>query len=76
MLSACSRAGLLEDGMRCFDRMRLEHKVTPNAQHYGCMVDLMARAGRLGDARARREHVHGANGHGLAEPAQRVPDPR
>jgi len=23
--------GLLEDGLRCFDRMRLEHKVTPNA---------------------------------------------
>ncbi|PUZ77208.1 hypothetical protein GQ55_1G351400 [Panicum hallii var. hallii] len=52
VLNACSRAGLLEDGLRCFDRMRLEHKVAPNAQHYGCMVDLMARAGRLGDARA------------------------
>ena len=32
--------------------MRLEHKGAPNAQHYGCMVDLMARAGRLDDARA------------------------
>uniref|UniRef100_A0A0A9FMI8 Pentatricopeptide repeat-containing protein n=2 Tax=Arundo donax TaxID=35708 RepID=A0A0A9FMI8_ARUDO len=52
VLNACSRAGLLEDGLRCFDRMRLEHKVSPNAQHYGCMVDLMARAGRLDDARA------------------------
>jgi pentatricopeptide repeat protein len=52
VLNACSRAGLLEDGLRCFDRMRLEHKVAPNAQHYGCMVDLMARAGRLDDARA------------------------
>jgi len=52
VLNACSRAGLLEDGLRGFDRMRLEHKVAPNAQHYACMVDLMARAGRLGDARA------------------------
>lgn len=52
VLNACSRAGLLEEGLRCFDRMRLEHKVIPNAQHYGCMVDLMARAGRLEDARA------------------------
>ncbi|TVU28102.1 hypothetical protein EJB05_19611, partial [Eragrostis curvula] len=51
VLNACSRAGLLDDGLRCFDRMRLEHKVAPNAQHYGCMVDLMARAGRLDDAR-------------------------
>lgn len=52
ILNACSRSGLLEEGLRCFDRMRLEHKVAPNAQHYGCMVDLMARAGRLDDARA------------------------
>ncbi|KAL5207703.1 hypothetical protein ABZP36_032138 [Zizania latifolia] len=51
VLNACSRAGLLEEGLRCFDRMRLEHKLTPNAQHYGCMVDLMARAGRLDNAR-------------------------
>ena len=49
-LNACSRDGLLEEGLRCFDHMRLEHKVAPNAQHYGCMVDLMARAGRLDDA--------------------------
>ena len=49
MLNDCSRARLLdEDGLWCFDRMRLEHKVAPN----GCMVDLMARVGRL-DGRAR-----------------------
>lgn len=52
VLNACSRSGLLEEGLRCFDRMRLERKVAPNAQHYGCMVDLMARAGRLDEARA------------------------
>ena len=52
VLNACSRSGLLDEGLRCFDRMRLEHKVDPNAQHYGCMVDLMARAGRLDEARA------------------------
>ncbi|CAN6246473.1 unnamed protein product [Urochloa humidicola] len=52
VLNACSRAGMLDDGLRCFDRMRLEHKVTPNAQHYGCMVDMLGRAGRLDEARA------------------------
>uniref|UniRef100_M8AJ49 DYW domain-containing protein n=1 Tax=Aegilops tauschii TaxID=37682 RepID=M8AJ49_AEGTA len=57
VLNACSRSGLLEEGLRCFDRMRLERKVAPNAQHYGCMVDLMARAGRLDEAR-----VHGLRG--------------
>jgi hypothetical protein len=49
-----SRAGLPdEDGLRCFDCMRLEHKVTPN----GCMVDLMAHAEGWTDACAHREHV-------------------
>ncbi|KAK1619066.1 hypothetical protein QYE76_024583 [Lolium multiflorum] len=52
VLNACSRSGLLDEGLRCFDRMRLEHIVAPNAQHYGCMVDLLARAGRLEEARA------------------------
>uniref|UniRef100_A0ACD5ZKL8 Uncharacterized protein n=1 Tax=Avena sativa TaxID=4498 RepID=A0ACD5ZKL8_AVESA len=52
VLNACSRSELLDEGLRCFDRMRLEHIVAPNAQHYGCMVDLMARAGRLEEARA------------------------
>lgn len=50
VLSACSHAGLLEDGFRCFDRMRLEHRIMLNAQHYGCMVDLMNRAGKLNEA--------------------------
>ncbi|KAJ4799936.1 Pentatricopeptide repeat-containing protein [Rhynchospora pubera] len=50
ILSACSRAGLLEEGFKCFDQMRFEHQIVPNPQHYGCMVDLLARSGRLKEA--------------------------
>ncbi|XP_008788534.2 pentatricopeptide repeat-containing protein At1g31920 [Phoenix dactylifera] len=50
VLSACSHAGLLEDGFWCFDQMRLEHRIIPNAQHYGCMVDLISQAGKLNEA--------------------------
>lgn len=50
VLSACSRAGLLEEGFKCFDQMRFEQQIVPNSQHYGCMVDLLARAGRLKEA--------------------------
>ncbi|WOL09523.1 hypothetical protein Cni_G18276 [Canna indica] len=50
VLSACSHAGLHDEGLRCFDRMKLEHQILPNPQHYGCMVDLMARAGKLKEA--------------------------
>jgi pentatricopeptide repeat protein len=50
VLSACSRAGLLEEGFKCFDQMISEHQIVPNSQHYGCMVDLLARSGKLEEA--------------------------
>ncbi|KAL3844450.1 hypothetical protein ACJIZ3_001853 [Penstemon smallii] len=50
VLSACSHAGLVEEGMEYFDRMRLEHGIEPTMQHYGCMVDLMGRGGMVNEA--------------------------
>ncbi|KAK1306102.1 Pentatricopeptide repeat-containing protein [Acorus calamus] len=42
VLSACSHSGLVDQGLKCFDAM-----MVPTSQHYGCVVDLMARAGKL-----------------------------
>ncbi len=50
LLSACSHSGLVEEGVRCFELMQVEHKITPTVDHYSCLVDLFARAGRLDDA--------------------------
>lgn len=50
VLNACSRAGLLKEGLQCFDRMRFEHRIKPTLLHYNCMVDLMGRAGKLEEA--------------------------
>ncbi|KAI3453832.1 hypothetical protein Pfo_010495 [Paulownia fortunei] len=50
VLSACSHAGLVEEGMKYFDRMRFEHGIEPTIQLYGCMVDLMGRAGMIYEA--------------------------
>ncbi|XP_058086108.1 pentatricopeptide repeat-containing protein At1g31920 [Magnolia sinica] len=50
VLSACSHAGLIDEGLQCFDRLRFEHRITPTIQHYGCMVDLLGRAGMLDQA--------------------------
>nr|UPT48443.1 pentatricopeptide repeat protein AaPPR82 [Agave angustifolia]UPT49265.1 pentatricopeptide repeat protein AaPPR83 [Agave angustifolia] len=50
VLSACNHAGLVEEGLRCFDRMQFEHRIVPTAQHYGCIVTLMGRAGKLVEA--------------------------
>ncbi|KAL2472173.1 Pentatricopeptide repeat-containing protein [Abeliophyllum distichum] len=50
VLNACNHAGLVEEGLKVFDTMRFDHGIQPTIQHYGCMVDLMGRAGMLNEA--------------------------
>ncbi|XP_047325876.1 pentatricopeptide repeat-containing protein At1g31920 [Impatiens glandulifera] len=50
LLSSCAHAGSVELGLEFFDRMRLEHGIEPTVQHYGCMVDLLGRAGKVKEA--------------------------
>lgn len=49
-LHACSHSGLLQEGKRLFDRMVHEFGLVPKVEHYGCMVDLLGRAGMLDEA--------------------------
>lgn len=50
VLSACSHAGLLDLGFNYFKSMRSDYQINPSKEHYGCMIDLLCRAGRLSDA--------------------------
>lgn len=50
VLSACSHSGLVDEGFRFFDMMRCEYGLKQNVRHYGCIVDLMGRAGLLDEA--------------------------
>jgi pentatricopeptide repeat protein len=50
VLSACSHAGLVDEGLQCFKTMQFEQKINPTVQHYGCMVDLLGRIGMLKEA--------------------------
>ncbi|XP_074334343.1 pentatricopeptide repeat-containing protein At1g31920 [Apium graveolens] len=50
VLSACGHAGLVEKGLQLFNRIKNEHTIEPTIQHYGCLVDLLSRAGRLDEA--------------------------
>ncbi|XP_057866931.2 pentatricopeptide repeat-containing protein At3g26782, mitochondrial [Cryptomeria japonica] len=50
VLSACSHAGLLEEGWKLFDSMTRDYSITPKEEHYACMVDLLGRAGHLDQA--------------------------
>ncbi|KAJ1428786.1 Tetratricopeptide-like helical domain superfamily [Sesbania bispinosa] len=50
VLSACCHAGLVEPGRRIFRSMKSAYNVEPDIKHYGCMVDLLGRAGLLEEA--------------------------
>ncbi|KAL6012506.1 hypothetical protein ACLOJK_002995 [Asimina triloba] len=50
VLWACSHAGLVDQGIEIFNSMVKESDVVSNSQHYACMVDILARTGRLDDA--------------------------
>ncbi|MQM12016.1 hypothetical protein Taro_044926 [Colocasia esculenta] len=50
LLHACSHMGLLEEGCEFFTSMSRDYGLVPEIEHYGCMVDLLSRAGRLQDA--------------------------
>ncbi|XP_020578209.1 putative pentatricopeptide repeat-containing protein At1g68930 [Phalaenopsis equestris] len=50
VLSACSRAAMVEKGYYYFNSMINEHRISPIIDHYTCMIDLLSRAGRLEEA--------------------------
>ncbi|XP_031494715.1 putative pentatricopeptide repeat-containing protein At2g01510 [Nymphaea colorata] len=50
VLHACSHAGIIDEGFRIFDSMSKIHGISPRADHYACMVDLLGRCGHLEEA--------------------------
>lgn len=50
ILSACGRAGLVNEGIRIFHSMEKCYGVTPTIEHYACVVDLLGRSGHLQEA--------------------------
>ncbi|PSS29517.1 Pentatricopeptide repeat-containing protein [Actinidia chinensis var. chinensis] len=50
ILSACSHSGLVDDGLTIFNQMVQDNEIKPSHEHYGCVVDLLARAGNLSEA--------------------------
>ncbi|KAF5801805.1 putative tetratricopeptide-like helical domain superfamily, DYW domain-containing protein [Helianthus annuus] len=50
IISACSHSGFVEEGCQYFYKMKNEYEIEPTMDHYGAMVDLLGRSGRLTEA--------------------------
>lgn len=55
VISACSRGGLVQEGCEFFRMLQEDFGMKPRKEHYGCMVDLLGRAGKLQEA---EEFIH------------------
>lgn len=57
VLSACVHGGLVQLGKHYFDIMTKIYRIWPLLPHYGCMVDLLGRAGLLNEAKFMVEQM-------------------
>lgn len=51
VLSACSHSRLIDNGLQILCILLKDPRVTLTSKHYGCLVDLLARAGLLSEAK-------------------------
>ncbi|RYQ94488.1 hypothetical protein Ahy_B08g089402 isoform B [Arachis hypogaea] len=52
ILTSCNHKDLLTKAWWFFERMSGKYGILPSIEHYGCMVDILARGGRIKDALA------------------------
>ncbi|XP_050225292.1 pentatricopeptide repeat-containing protein At5g66520-like [Mercurialis annua] len=50
LLNACAHKGMVGEGLRMLDSMERVYDIVPQLEHYGCVVDLLGRAGKLEEA--------------------------
>ncbi|TQE07665.1 hypothetical protein C1H46_006736 [Malus baccata] len=50
LFNACTHEGLVEKGISYFDLMTQGYGIEPQIEHYGCLIDLLGRAGRFEEA--------------------------
>ncbi|WCJ29119.1 Pentatricopeptide repeat (PPR) superfamily protein [Euphorbia peplus] len=50
LLNACTHGGLVEKGRWYFHVMTEHYGIEPQIEHYGCLIDILGRAGRFDEA--------------------------
>ncbi|XP_060668677.1 pentatricopeptide repeat-containing protein At1g08070, chloroplastic [Ziziphus jujuba] len=63
VLAACSHAGLVDEGISHFNSMSNMYGIQPTIEHYGCLIDILARAGRITEAEELIEKMPMAPDH-------------
>ncbi|XP_073058791.1 pentatricopeptide repeat-containing protein At5g66520-like [Primulina eburnea] len=58
VLCACSHAGLVDEGWDYFVSMSRNFSIKPRIEHYGCLVDILSRAGLIEDAYDFIKNMH------------------
>ncbi|XP_073131349.1 putative pentatricopeptide repeat-containing protein At3g25970 [Henckelia pumila] len=57
VLSACTRIGLLNEGIHLFYSMKEHYGIIPTIEHFTCVVDLLGRSGLLREAEELMESM-------------------
>ncbi|KAJ7952914.1 Pentatricopeptide repeat-containing protein [Quillaja saponaria] len=52
VLSACTHSGLVDKGLEYFYSIKEKHGLTHTADHYACIIDLLARSARFEEAKS------------------------
>jgi pentatricopeptide repeat protein len=47
LLSACHHAGEVVKGLKYFESIRIDYGLMPTSEHYGCVVNMLCRAGKV-----------------------------
>ncbi|KAL8061515.1 hypothetical protein ABFX02_02G091300 [Erythranthe guttata] len=50
LLNACAHAGFVHEGLKFFVNMKQKYEIEPKVEHYGCVVNLLAKAGYFDEA--------------------------
>ncbi|XVE68077.1 hypothetical protein DITRI_Ditri09bG0040300 [Diplodiscus trichospermus] len=50
VLTACTHAGLVNEGLSVLNNMEGQHRIVPKHEHYSCAVDLLCRVGKFDEA--------------------------
>nr|AYM00778.1 pentatricopeptide repeat protein [Salvia miltiorrhiza] len=50
VMSACSHGGLVVEGLEFYRKMVDDYGISPGIKHYGALIDMLGRAGRLEEA--------------------------